>query len=262
MSLSIAYNLIRPQPHYRREAFTAGLKAAGFEVRENTCGTACPGDVLLIWNRYGHLEQTADRFEAQGGRVLVAENSYLGMNRGDRRLYALAWHAHNGRGQWFPGGPERFASLGINLQTMRPDQPAAGEFVLVAPNRPFGMAGGVMPADWADRVAQRLRSQGERVMVRNHPGNTEAAVPLERDLDGASRVEIWSSSVGVSALVSGIPVVCHAPWWICKDWELIGRQAALERLAWAQWTVEEISDGTAFRHLLRANGEAEVAKSA
>lgn len=264
MPRSTAYNLIRQQPHYRREAFTAGLMAVGFHVVVGSCGPAKPGDVLVIWNRYGHLEQQADRFEAQGGTVLVAENAYLGADRDNRQIYALARHAHNGRGQWFPGGPERFQQLGIDLQPMR----AGGDYALIAPNRSFGMQGGVMPAEWADRLARQLRDRGESIRIRLHPGNGPALVPLEQDLAGASRVEIWSSSVGVAALVAGIPVVSHAPWWICKGWEQRGREAVLNDLAWAQWTVEDIADGTAFRHLLRSGHllrperEAQIAASA
>lgn len=255
--------MIRDQPHYRHEAFLSGLKAAGYQATPGApANCPQPGDVLVIWNRYGLAEQVADRFEARGGTVLVAENGYLGMNRDDRRIYALACYAHNGRGQWFPAGPERFSKLNITLQPMRPARAAPGEYVLIAPNRSFGMTGGVMPNEWPDRLANALRNRGERVKVRHHPGNNASPVPLEKDLDGASRVEIWSSSVGVSALVAGIPVVCHAPWWICKDWEQRGREAVLSDLAWAQWTVEEIADGTAFRHLLRPERQTQIAASA
>ena len=219
-------------------------------------------DVLVIWNRYAESESVADAFERDGGTVIVAENGYLGLDRADRRIYALARHAHNGRGMWFPGGPERLAALNIDLAPMRDAQGNPGDYVLIAPNRSFGMKGGVMPFDWAERRAEQLQRQGERVRVRHHPGNYQSPVPLAHDLAGARRVEIWSSSVGVQALVAGIPVVCHAPWWICKGWEQRGRDRALEDLAWAQWTVEEIAAGAPFHHLLRTTGQAQVAACA
>ena len=37
-----------------------------------------PGDVLVIWNRYSEMHLVASRAEAQGARVWVAENGYLG----------------------------------------------------------------------------------------------------------------------------------------------------------------------------------------
>lgn len=242
----------------------AGLRLAGFDVSIERPVAARPGDVLLIWNRYWDNDRLATEFERQGGTVLVAENGYLGMNRDDRQIYAMARHAHNGRGHWFAGGPERFKSLGIEVKPWRTD----GDHILVAPNRSFGMPGGVMPEGWGERIAAELRrNTGRKVRLRPHPGNGRPVVPLDDDLRNAWAVVIWSSSVGVESLVRGIPVVCCAPWWICKRGALssIGevgsepeRTRALEEMAWAQWTVKEIADGTAFRHLLCGAAQGQV----
>lgn len=267
-----AFCLLRKQPHYRHDAFVAGLTAAGYKVLcDQPWWPVGPSDVLLIWNRYDVTDRIADKFEAQGGTVLVAENGYLGAAGGvpktevaagvqDAHYYAIARHAHNGRGTWHQGSEDRWAKLGIELAPMKTD----GRYTLVAPNRSFGMAGGIMPPDWADRVAALLRAKGEPVRVRHHPGNLRSDVSLFDDLVGARRVVIWSSSVGVHALVRGIPVECHAPWWIGKGAATAPgeprlsaapfedkRLHALQRLAWAQWTVEEIAAGAPFRHLLQ-----------
>jgi hypothetical protein len=254
-----AYSLIRKQPQYRHDAFLAGLAAAGYETRQGApWWPAGPGHVLVIWNRYGDIERIADRFEKEGGTVLVAENGYIstaglsardqahaGVNGGT--FYAISRHAHNGRGCWPDGGPGRWEALGIALQPMR----HAGDYVLICPNRSFGMAGGIMPHNWADLVASEFK--GEQVRIRHHPGNHRSEVPLEQDLAGAKKVVIWSSSVGIHALIQGIPVDCRAPWWICKqaaNREDDARLQALQRMAWAQWTVDEIASGEPFRRLL------------
>lgn len=233
--------------------------------------------MLVIWNRYADRHELASRFEAAGGTVLVAENAYLDADRDNRQRYALAVHAHNGRGRWpAPGNADYGArwralsgELRLQLETMRLD----GDHVLVAPNRSFGMPGGVMPADWAETVARQLRTITRRpVRVRPHPGNDKPAVPFSADLAGAHAVVIWSSSVGVQALLAGVQVLCLAPWWICKaashdrladlDQHLGGdRLPALERLAWAQWGVEEISAGEPFRYLLPDSQQAESAQT-
>lgn len=263
-----AYCLIRPLPHYRLDAFVAGLKAAGYQVTVGVCGKVNPGDVLLIWNRYGSNEQLADDFERRGGTVLVAENGYIGRDAAGRQHYALAIHGHNGRGQWHPGGTERWVQLGIELKPWRAD----GEHILVCPNRPFGMRGFEMPVHWARDTVERLRRHTKRpIRVRPHPGNWQQQtpqVPLAEDLANAWAVVVWSSSAGVHALAAGIPVWCTAPWWILKpaaqdDLRQIehrpdmrpDRFAAFSRLAWAQWTVDEIARGDAFRHLLRHPGQ-------
>lgn len=227
--------------------------------------------MLAVWNRYGDIESVANRFEARGGIVLVAENGYLGAGgvapKADAHagvtgctVYAVARHAHNGRGHWPEGDGSRWARLGVALQPLRD----GGDYHLIAPNRSFGMAGGVMSFDWAEKTAEAYRKRGLKVKVRHHPGNNRSPVPLEKDLAGAASVTIWSSSVGVHALVAGVPVICAAPWWICKDAALrtieqlaeiradvwtVRRLAALERMAWAQWTVDEIASGEPFRKL-------------
>lgn len=269
-----AYCLIRPQPHYRSEAFVAGLKAAGYRVSSALPIAPRPGDILVIWNRYFSTHDLALEFERRGGMVIVAENGYLGMDRRDRQVYSMALHAHNGRGVWPHGGSERFAALGVTLKPWR----ETGEHVLVAPNRSFGMPGGIMPEGWANQVAEQLRKITKRpVRIRPHPGNGEPMRPLADDLRDAWAVVIWSSSVGVTALTEGIPVFCCAPWWICRSaaqtsiTDIDGpipeaadrlRRYAMERLAWAQWNLSEISDGTAFNHLLRTAREGQVAPSA
>jgi len=61
----------------------------------------------------------------------------------------------------------------------------------------------------------------------------------------------WGSGAAVKALTWGIHVESHMPNWIGEqDNTDAGRLEMFRRLAWAQWTLDEIEDGTAFRHLL------------
>lgn len=267
-----AYCLIRAQPYYRRDAFIAGLAAAGYEVVTHQPERAKDGDVLCIWNRYSELELLADRFEAQGGTVIVSENGYL--NKGGRtpkfdvhekvqadHYYALALHQHNGGGTWPAGDASRWDALGIDVKPWR-----TGEgHILICPNRQFGSRVMQPPANWVADVAQRLRGRDifcdSEIRTRPHPGNTRPARSLAQDLEGCAWVVIWASSSGVHALVEGIPVYCDAPHWICKDGDnqlvpKAKRMALLARLAWAQWRVDEISTGEPFRRLLQdGNGK-------
>ena len=256
-----AWSLIRAQPHYRHDAFLSGLRAAGYQVTDGAPSFPVrAGDVLVVWNRYYEHERIADRFEAGGGTVLCAENAYLRGRHDGGDYYALAIHGHNGIGRWHVGGPERWDALGVELAPWR----AEGRHVLVAPNRSFGMRGYTMPNHWAQDAAERLRMRTSReIRVRPHPGNDAPKVPLADDLRDAHCVVIWSSSVGVKALIAGVPVICEAPAWICKaatsptweglaqDWEA-RRIEALRALAWAQFTAEEIGSGEAFQSLLAA----------
>lgn len=258
--MNVAYSLIRSEPHYRADAFCAGLLAAGFEVKQAAPASINPGDVLLIWNRYDRHE-LACRFEMAGGTVLVAENGYIGIGGVSphsmkvREPYALARGWHNDATVIPEGGPERWNALGVDLEPWR----ATGEHILVCPNRPFGAPGRAMPPDWPGTVCRKLRALTKReVRLRPHPGNNAPAKPLAEDLAGAWAVVIWSSSAGVHALVAGVPVICEAPYWICRDATggtvdnpaMPDRLSALRRLAWGQWSLAEIASGEAFAHLL------------
>jgi hypothetical protein len=255
-----AFCLIRADPVYRREAFVRGLRAVGYDVvggHHQVLGK--PGDVLVIWNRYGEVHEIACRFEKLGGVVLVAENAFLANDRSNRQRYAIARDGHNGSGWWPMPTHDRWTKLGIELKPWQWD----GRHILVCPNRSFGMPGFVMPPDWVASVVNRLSRITKRpVRVRPHPGNAPAKKPLAEDFRNAWAVVIWSSSVGCEALVEGIPVFCEAPWWICKGatkgaitdienpcFGSAERLEAMERLAWAQWHVEEIESGEPFQHL-------------
>ena len=263
MSKPCAYNLTRREVHYRHDAFSAGLAAAGYQVREGAQPQGRPGDVLVVWNRYGHYHEAASRFEAGGGTVIVAENGYLAPGGGSphglnpRTWFALGRGAHNDSTAVPEGGPERWTALGVDLKPWRRD----GRHVLVCPNRSFGTPGRIMPPDWGNDVCRRLAKLTKReIRLRAHPGNDAPKKPLAEDLRDCWAMVIWASSAGVHALVAGIPVICESPKWICKpaSWFLAeienppqpDRLGAMQRLAWAQWSVAEIAAGTAFRRLL------------
>jgi len=256
-----ALSLLRPQPHYRAERFAAGLRAAGYEVCQ-AIPDPRPGDVILTWNRYGHYDDECRRFERWGADVLIAENSYLaGVVPG--KWHALARSYHNDAATVREGSAERWKALGVDLMPWRTD----GGHVLVCPNRLFGVVGRAMPIDWAADVCARLARVTDReIRLRPHPGNKPPEKPLADDLAGAWATVIWSSSAGAHSLIAGVPVVCEAPHWICEiaaanriEWidqlprMLFSgntREAALQLLAWAIWSVEEIESGVAFKHLL------------
>lgn len=275
-----AYCLLRQGPVYRREAFLTGLAAAGLNVSNTLPRTPGPNDVLVIWNRYAELDDLAKRFEKGGGRVIVAENGYLGVggrshrahDRTDRRIYALALGDHNGRGAWpsanlgpgpaFDLGRGRFAQLEVQVKPWR----ETGRKVLVCAQRGIGSPGRASPPGWHDKVAGELRGVlGVRVQIRQHPGDNDPSTPLEQDLEDAVACVVWASGAGVKALVEGVPVFHACPWWICAVGARyyagpaslltpvrndLQRAIALEQMAWAQWTCNEIASGEPFRRLL------------
>lgn len=260
--------LVRQQPHYRREAFESGLVRAGFAI-----GTASAkrGNVLLIWNRYGGAAAMAAKFERAGGTVLVAENGFIGADDSGRQLYQLAIGHQSGWGTWTVGPSARWPMLGITPAPFRTD----GDQVVVLAQRGIGEppvrsthADAIrMAAEITRAIAREPTLRGLRVRVRHHPGNGVARLALEDELRDARCVVTHSSSAGIRALVAGVPCVTTGAGWVGAaasrlvnngDWaqalrnlntDDAARAAMLERMAWAQWTVDEIATGVPFEYL-------------
>jgi hypothetical protein len=159
---------------------------------------------------------------------------------------------------WFVGKEPRWTSQHIELKPWRQD----GEEIIVLPQRGFGASEISQPQDWVEATVKALKRVTTRpVRVRPHPGNNPPAIPLEQDLKNAWAVVVWASSAGIKALAQGVPVFYLFPKWI--GWRgarfgldhlespyLGSRERAFHLIGWAQWSVEELSQGLPFRYLL------------
>lgn len=257
-----AYNLIPPRfEDGRHKAVSAGLQACGYLADHAFSARASrlfSNDVVVTWNAHTAMAAEGLRLaEAAGAAAIVAEEAYT------RRLwpekhFALALDGHNGSGRWFPGGAGRWTKMGIALKPWRKD----GKHILVCAARGMGAPAMREPRGWADDVVRRLAQATARpVRLRRHPGKRYADRPLEDDLAGAWAVVVWASNCATHALVAGIPVFFEAPHIITagaaeRGIKRIERPAyperlpVFERLAWAQWTMDEIRAGGPFQHLL------------
>lgn len=244
---------IREALIYRRAAFLSGLRAAGYRIVDSVSDPD-RDDVLVIWNRYGHNDNEAARFERAGARVVVVENGYMGKSWLGDRWFALSLSQHAGMGKWVSGGPERWDDLRVQLAPWC----EGGTETIILVQRGIGSPSVRSPDGWAESVQ---RKYGGR--IRAHPGKHEPAVPLIEDLRNASSVITWSSTAALAALAAGIPVWAAVSWWIgaaaCKPLTLFGEEPARDdaarlmtfrRTAWAMWRASEVENGTAFRHLL------------
>lgn len=232
----LAFLNLRGSVPERRAAFIKGLERLKYEVVEQVPSDPPAGSIFVTWNRIGGADYAARQFEARGLPVLVAENAAWGNDFAGRRWYSLARNFHNTAWGFPIGDPERWDALDVELAPWR----AGGETVIL-PQRGIGPAEVAMPRNWP--ASQRGR-------VRSHPG-TRACMPLDADLARAGRVVTWGSGAAVKALLWGIPVESHMPNWIGEqDNTDAGRLAMFRRLAWAQWTLNEIEIGTPFARLL------------
>lgn len=244
---------LRKDLPYRRATFVAGLQAVGYRVVDGSESNThwAPDDerdLLVLWNKkHGHDETMADVWERKGGTVVVVENGYLQREPGT--IFAISTHGHNGSG-WFPVDTEdRFTMLGFPLKDLRLRSPGR---ILVVGQRSIGSKLMASPQQWGELQTSKLQRAGYDAMHRPHPGNfPQRQVPLEVDLANVDAVNIWSSTVGVRALVEGLPVKSDAPFWICRS--LGPREPALHEMSHGQWTAGEIASGEPFARMAAHN---------
>lgn len=251
--------ILKETPHYRRDAFAEGMKANGYAVTLGTIGDIRPDDVLICWNRYAQARVEAKRFEAAGATVIVAENGFIGADDNGRKLYQLALDYHNGAGRWPVGTEDRWSPLGVPLKPWR----AEGTKILILPQRIVGDDGVAMPQRpevWAPAVRDQLRQYTRRpIEIRYHPGNVQPKP--SPDWTNVHAVVTWGSTAGLKAIINGVPCIHLMPNWIGASAASFGlehiespwmgdRLPMLRRMAWAQWTVEEIAAGEPMARLL------------
>ena len=213
----------------------------------------------MIWTRHeGRHGSQAAAYDAAGARVLVVENGYLNKSPFRRQDYAIAVDDHNGAGRWFTGGPERWRKLGVEVAPWR----QVGEHVIVREQRGIGSKLMASPPAWHETTLKRLAGiTDRRLVLRTHPGLKDPERPLLEDLAGAHAVVTWGSSLGCRATVLGVPVFYEAPHHVLEGVLNRGlenieaplkrdRLPALERMAWAMWSVDEIAGGEPFDYLL------------
>lgn len=252
-------------PHYRADALAAGALALGMEHTRDATIKPRPGDAVVAWNLHRGQGEIVAAWSKVGAAVIIMENGYIGADGDGRQLYALARDSHNGSGRWLVGGYDRWESFGIPTAP-RIDYDRPGHTLIVG-QRGIGSPTMRSPSNWHHHVgapAARLHWPDSPVRIREHPGMSEPAISLDADLDGAARVLIWSSAVGVAAIARGIPVYYAAPYWIGRlsavpfermasrfesSWPHDTR-FGLRAVAWAQWTLAEIADGRALGRLL------------
>jgi len=241
----------------RWSSFKIGLERCGFRVTDKPFEPN-DKDIFVTWNRFPNVESICQEFERVGGVVLVAENPWIkaaGEKRGG--MVALCAGHHNGAGWWPVDGLGRWDSFGIEILPWRSN----GERVLVLPQRGYGELGIAMASTWPQNVVGRIAQFTQRsITVRPHPGLYRSKEP---DFRKTWCVVTWGSGAAIKAIVAGIPVFYEMKNWIgalaatygLRDIErpfLGDRLPMLQRLAWAEWFLDEIETGEPFIRLLDA----------
>lgn len=263
------------QGHQLRHAdlFAAGLKRHGIAAARQPSHCAIDCDLAVFW---GHRQTgVMARQHATGGRYLVMERGYLG----DRLAWtSLGYDGLNGRADFcLPDAvdPERFRRH--HAPAMRDwALPGDGRYALLLGQVPTDAAlRGVDFLDWCRRAAAEIQAEtGLDVVFRPHPlarhalpvagtrilAGARSDGTLAAALEGAALAVTWNSNSGVDAVLAGVPTVTMdrgaMAWPVAAH--AIGPAALMQRpdrtdwaarLAWCQWTADEIGNGDAWDRL-------------
>lgn len=202
--------------------------------------------------------------QAEGRAWFYADNAYY-FGRG--RYFRVTKNAlmHDGAGD---SGPERFAAFGVAIKPWR----GGGRHIVIATQSElfYRQRHGISRDDWTAGVIEELRLHTARpIVVCDKPDPKEMrpdqphAPGFEAHLDGAWAMVTHSSSCAVKAILDGVPVFCEPECMAARvgltDISRIEAPALpddREQWAWnlaaAQWTYEEMRNGTAWRMLTGA----------
>jgi len=266
--MNTAWVTLRHQPPYRSDAFANGFEALGYKVKLAfpTNQDVRAEDVVVTWNLNPRYRGAAHAAKRAGASLIVAENGYIPAENSAEHHYALARDGHNGSGFWFVGEEDRWAKLGRNLHPWRGypdghilicDQRGIGSDIMKCP-RPFIEP--LLPK--LERIfARHDKRKKPRFVFRAHPGRHQSKLTLAQELQGARAMVTWASNAANEALLMGYPAFRTAPFHVNEavltDVSLLptppetDRLAGFKKLAWAQWSLTEIGDGSAFKWLLQ-----------
>lgn len=257
--------------------FTEGLTRLGIPFRWRSHADYRRGEVekfnqVFITGLRGKGRWILEDYTAKGIPVMVMDYGYLkrtsGMATWATGHWQLGLNQLNGL-PGFPCPPDRFESLGIPL---KPRQ--TGDTILVCGQHAGDPSHGLDQAgvrDWAIDTIKALSERTDRAVVwRPHPDS-----PIELpgvatdtgalDFTNVHAVVTISSNAGLEAIIHGVPVFCDAiaPYARLANVGLdaidnphfptdVERLSYLYRLAYAQWTWDELREGLGQRFLMDA----------
>lgn len=198
--------------------------------------------------------------------TLIMERGYLP----SRMTYSsLGWNGLNNRATFTPcqDNGERLDKHWPGL--VKPWRAEGGSYVLLCGQVPGDSSLYGMNLDaWAQQQTAALIERGHKVVYRPHPlvvrqqrincprgAHLSSLGPLDQDLSGAKFAVTYNSNVGVECVYLGTATVTldagAMAWPVTShslDEPLVrpDRTKWLNRLAWCNWKIEEIADGTAW----------------
>lgn len=239
------------------QAMLEGATRLGINAIHGRPGGNLRSKTIACWSWH-----VGKNYRAAGANVLVMERGYLG----DRFAWtSLGWNGLNGRARFpFNPDPSRFRRyFGDQMKPWR----KAGDYALLIGQVPgdASLSGQDLTGWYRATAVAAARAYGLPVAFRRHPKAVEKGVrqtvpgtrllegELADALAGAAVVLTFNSNVGVDAVMAGCPVVAvdrgSMAWDVAAhkigEFTYPDREDWGTKLAWCQWTIDEIRSGEA-----------------
>jgi hypothetical protein len=254
-------------------AVTNGLARLGQTVSDHDESA----DVAVIWSRLwsgrmANNKPIVDAFRSTGRPIIIVEVGVLDRNQTwqisvDQQIFST--HEHDST---------RAQQLGLQLRPWH----GSGQSILIAMQNPKSDQWHGQPPldDWLTQTVSQLRTHTDRsIEVRPHPRfplrslptgcvlqtprhllNTYDSYDFEQACDRAWAVINVNSHPGIVSILRGTPAFVHASSWAAPaantDLSLIenprrpDRTQWLNDLAWTEWSLDELSSGTALQETI------------
>ena len=253
------------------KAFAEGLARHGIEAKQVMGFDPVDCDLAVFWSWNKRKDAIELRQRSRGLHCLVMERGYFA----DRfKWTSLGYDGLNGRAD-FCNANSPSDRWELHKHLMKPWNPGKDYVLLIGQHPSDSSCNMVNIQQWYVESVMKARAIQELpVVFRHHPSYQNPSIPcdirvvggsLENCLKKAACVITFSSTVGVIALLAGIPVVAADP--ISMVYQMTAnnvpggflpsaqlepdRQQWAYDLAYTQWTEKEIRTGAAWVHLRR-----------
>lgn len=241
-------------------AFEQGLIKLGHTIANQTMN----GDAAVIWSVLWHGRMKSNQkvwnhYRSQNKSVIVLEVSCL---RRDH-TWKIGINGINLGSYFVPNNVDntRATQLSIQLKPWRQQ----GNNIIICSQHGHSHQWRDQPAmdQWIRNTITEIRQYTDRpIIVRPHPRfpvniknlNVESStVPFKQDLLNAWAVINWNSNTGIESIIEGIPSfvgpeslarpVANLNLSQINDPVMPDRTQWINKLAWTEWTTEEMANG-------------------
>ena len=189
---------------------------------------------------------------------------------------------------WNHPNPNRWKKISKDLKINLQEWKQTGNHILICMQRNGGWSmKGNNVWDWLERTIWKIRQHSDRpIIVRGHPGDRKTKMIIKQkryptglqnlnnvyfsdierktlldDLKTAWATVVYNSSPSVASAIEGVPVfcedvidcqageVCNTDLSLVESPKTFERQQWIEKLAMCHWNWDDLSNGTAWKHM-------------